>query len=113
MTNNIVKKYISLAPGARATHLKIEVYYSLGGSNCYTYRNEKRGYYLSVSPVTREARGGCMMESYTAFTGTKYCVLPVTRQSAKSAAQAVKMAEDLEQTLIAFVCRENALEVAQ
>jgi len=63
------------------THIKAEVYYSIGGMNYFTYKQEQRGYYISISPVTRE-RG---MESYTAFSGSKACCLPAKRQSAKQA----------------------------
>lgn len=63
------------------THIEASVYYSLGGMNYFTYKQEQRGYYISIVPVTRE-RG---MISFTAFTGRKGCCLPAKRQSAKQA----------------------------
>ena len=74
----------------KATHLKAEIYYALGGHNVFTYKNESRGYYISVSPVERSDKYGYMMESYTAFTGLKQCVLEVQRKSAKKLAEAIE-----------------------
>ena len=31
--------------------LEVNVYYSLGGCSMCSYRNEPRGYYISVTPV--------------------------------------------------------------
>lgn len=63
------------------THIKCAVYYSKGGVNYFTYRNEQRGYYMSVTPVKRENG----WEQYVAFTGSKTCIHPVERQSKKQA----------------------------
>ena len=65
----------------KTTHIKCEVYYSKGGVNYFTYKNEARGYYMSVTPVER--KNG--FESFIAFTGCKTCILPVARQSKKQA----------------------------
>lgn len=106
------KKYIQLADNASATHLKIELYYNIGGMNYFTYKTEARGYYLSVSPVSRtRADYGVTMESYTAFTGIKECVKTVSRKSAKAEAEAEAIAAARESVLIDFVCRANGLEV--
>ena len=85
-----VVRYYKLNKATRnATHLKAEIYYALGGHNVFTYKNESRGYYISVSPVERE--GG--WESYTAFTGLKQCVLPVQRKSQKKMNEAIEYFE--------------------
>lgn len=104
-------KYIKLAENKAATHLKVEVYYNLGGYNCFTYKPEERGYYLSVSPVTRENRGGCTMESYAAFSGIKQCVHVVNRKSAKAETIAAEKAAQIENTLISWVLEKNGLEL--
>lgn len=107
-----MKKYIEVMENsAKITHLKIEVYYNLGGINYFTYRTENRGYYLSVTPVKRETKGGFVSESYTAFTGIKQCIKQVTRKSAKAEAEAEKIAEDVMENLINYVCRENELVI--
>lgn len=106
-----MKKYIELKNNGSATHLKIELYYNLGGYNVFTYKEEKRGYYLSVSPVTRERSSGCTMESYTAFSGIKQLIKPVNRKSAKAEAAAETEAAAKEADLIRYVCEKNGLEV--
>lgn len=109
-----MKKYIEVKENpAKVTHLKIELYYDLGGMNYFTGRPENRGYYLSVSPVTRGiSAGGSVLESYTAFTGIKQNIKQVTRKSKKAEAEAEKMAVDIMDNLIDYVCNKNGLEMA-
>ncbi len=108
-----MKKFIELKANANANFLKLEVYYSLGGFNCFTYKNEARGYYLSVSPVQRSERDGIVFESYTAFSGVKLLLLEVSRKSKKAEAEAERIAEEKEAELIAYICNKNQLEVLQ
>jgi hypothetical protein len=89
-TQDRVTRYYKIKNGNRnATHLKAEVYYALGGVNYFTYKNEPRGYYLSVIPVEIADRNGYVMESFTAFSGTKWIVLPVQRKSQKKFSEAI------------------------
>lgn len=106
-------KYIELKENTRsATHLKIELRYSLGGYNVFTGKTEDRGYYLSVSPVERrQTDWGITTESYMAFSGVKQCVKTVARKSAKAEAEAEQTAENLEAFLIKYICDKNSLEV--
>lgn len=83
-------RYYKVNNNPKATHLKAEIYYSLGGMNYFTSRIEQRGYYMSISPVKRD--GVC--ESYTAFTGLKQLVLPVQRKSQKKMIEAQKYFDD-------------------
>ncbi len=108
-----MKKYIEVKENpSKVTHLKIELYYDLGGMNYFTGRAENRGYYLSVSPVTRgTSAGGFTSESYTAFTGIKQNIKQVTRKSAKAEAEAEKLATDVMEKLIDYVCKKNELEI--
>lgn len=106
-----MKKYIELKPNAAATHIKIEVYYNLGGYNVFSYRNEPRGYYLSVTPVTRENCGSYTTETVTAFSGVKQLIKEVSRKSAKAEASAEKIAEGYTPALIAYICDKNGLEL--
>ena len=80
-----VVRYYKVNNNPNVTDLKAEIYYSLGGINYFTSRNEQRGYYMSISPVKRD--GVC--ESYTAFTGLKQLVLPVQRKSNKKMIEAI------------------------
>ena len=84
-------RYYNVKNYPNVTHLKAEIYYSLGGINYFTYKNESRGYYMSISPVKREVTdSGYTMESYTAFSGLKQCVLPVQRKSQKKMNEAIE-----------------------
>lgn len=107
-----MKKYIDLKLNAAATHLKIEVYYNLGGHNVFTGKDEPRGYYLSVSPVERRRTDyGITTETYVAFSGIKECIKPVGRKSAKAEKEAENIALDRENKLIEYVCIKNGLEI--
>lgn len=109
-----MKKFLELNNNSmEATHLKIEVYYSLGGYNCFTYKPETRGYYLSVSPVKRSTREGITFESYTAFSGVKICLLEVSRKSKKAEEKAHELSIEKESELIAYICGRYGLEVSE
>jgi hypothetical protein len=71
--------------------LKINVYYNKGGMNYFHGKEERRGYYLSVTPVEIKQCEGYQMESFLAFSGAKRLVLEVKRQSDKAYNQAVAM----------------------
>jgi len=106
-----MKKYIELKENAKATHICIELRYNLGGFNCFTYAQEKRGYYLHVTPVKRENRDGYTMESFTAFSGYKQLIREVSRKSAKAEAAAEAAAADIIDIMVSRVCQKNELEV--
>ncbi len=109
-----MEKYIEVKENpAKVTHLRIELYYSLGGMNYFTGRAENRGYYLSVTPVERRTNdGGYTSESCTAFSGIKQNVKEVTRKSKKAEIEAEKLATDVVNNLIDYVLRNNGLEIA-
>jgi len=51
---SISKKYLEVLPNDKnITHLKVELYYDLGGMNYFSGSVEGRGIKLSVSPVQR------------------------------------------------------------
>lgn len=106
---NVATRFIPLKENGKATHLKIEVYYKLGGVNYFTYQNEERGYYISVTPVQR----GNGFESFRAFTGIKECFIPCNRQSKKKADEAANIPAEKYQHLIDYVLKKNGLEVAE
>ena len=69
-------------------HLKISLYYSLGGMSYFTGNKEARGIYLSITPVTihqNEASDGTVWESEesTLFSGYKHLVKELSRFSKK------------------------------
>lgn len=106
-----MKKYVKIDGAQGVTHLKIELYYSLGGMNYFTYAQEKRGYYLSVSPVEHVERGGYTLESCTAFSGVKQLVKTVSRRSAKAEATAEENAKNYIGGLVRHVCQKNGLQI--
>lgn len=106
-----MKKYLECAPGGNATHLKIEVCYDKGGFNCFTMREEKRGYYLSVTPIKREVFEGITLESVICFSGVKRCVKEVSRRSEKAQREAEALAPTMWGELVRYACDKNGLEV--
>lgn len=107
---NIATRFIPLKEnGKKVTHLKVEVYYKLGGVNYFTYQNEERGYYIGVTPVQR----GDGFELFGAFTGIKECFIPCNRQSKKKADEAANIPVEKYQHLIDYVLKKNGLEVAE
>lgn len=103
-------KYLIIEnPTKYATHLRIDLYYHKGGYNCFTHKEEKRGYYISVSPVARDG----FLESYTCFTGTKQLIKEVQRKSEKAYKTALESINEFLPGLIDYVCKENKIEVIQ
>ena len=102
------KKYLPLEPNSSATHLKVEIYYSKGGANYFTGTNEKRGIYLSVSPVTR----GENSESYIGFSGIKKHLVDMARFSQKTFDNFV-VTPETEKELIDYVCAKNGIKVLE
>lgn len=113
MSNTVNITYKALKPNKEATHLRVEVYYSKGGINYFTCNNEKRGYYVQVSPVTREERGGCTFETYAAFSGYKRLVKETSKKLGKKAEEVVVDASALTiGSLVEAVLAKNELELA-
>lgn len=108
-----MKKYIDLIPNKKATHLSVELIYNKGGYSFVTYKEEPRGYYLHVTPVTRYTRDGVQFESFTAFTGVKQCVKIVTRKSTKAEQEAEEAAKQIENALVSWVCGKNGLQIKE
>lgn len=81
-----------IVPVGGANYLKVEVYYALGGHNYFTGNNERRGYYLSISPIEIKSLDGKFnCESYTAFTGYKFLLFEASRKSQKGMEKAIEM----------------------
>ena len=108
-----MKKYFELKENdGFATHLECEVYYSKGGMNYFTYREEARGYYLMVTPVKIERNNGYKSISFCAFTGTKKLLKSVSRKSDKAQAEAEKIAENVFNELVEYVLNKHGIELA-
>lgn len=106
------KNYIEVKPNTQGiTHIKVETFYDKGGMNCFTYQNERRGYYLMAVPMKREDRGGYFMESFMGFCGSKRCMKEVQRASKRAEAEADNLAHELEPDMVDAVCKKNGLEI--
>lgn len=83
--------------------VKFTVVYSKGGLNYFTGKEEKRGYWVSVSVVEKETINGITVESFTinsAASGFKRFLLEVKRDSQKYYDQAVTIAESMRIELV-------------
>ena len=112
--DSVFKKYIPVKSNnsnSNINHIKLEVYYSLGGMNYFTYRNEDRGYYVSVTPVERVNHGDYFTESVLLGSGVKKLIKPVYRKSDKAADDAVTVSKNYWHDLIMYVCDDDNLEV--
>jgi hypothetical protein len=68
-------------------NVKVSVYYSKGGINYATYKQEQRGIWCSFSPTRIEDRGnGITSESFTLFSGIKFFVETAIRLNRKRVA---------------------------
>ncbi len=112
MNKTISKEYLEVAQGD-ATHLKVEIYYTMGGMNYFSGRSEARGIYISVSPVTRTLHEGKFWtESYKGFSGTKQHVKEMNRFSQKTADTFI-VDETIKDRLIQIVCQQNEIKLAK
>ena len=73
-----------------------EIKYNLGGYNFGTGIQEKRGYYLGITP--KEITGNTVM--FGAFTGYRNHIHEVKRKSEKSYVEAVRIAVEEQATMI-------------
>lgn len=96
--------------GGNATHLKVELYYNKGGMNYFTSNNEERGLYLSASPVALSKGDRYSTETYSAFSGTKKLVKPMTRFNQKTLDEFVPDTDDIK-TLVIHVLEKNGMKL--
>lgn len=106
----VYSKYIP-AKGHGVNNLRVDLYYSLGGMNYFTYKSEARGYYLSVTPVEVSDHNGYKCESTVLMSGIKKLIKEVSRQSQRAANEAAELAKGFEEMLIDYVCRTEGVEV--
>ncbi len=104
-----MKNYIKVSGSNNTNYLRVDFDYSKGGYNYFTGKAEPRGYYIHVSPVNRENKGDYFMESYTAFSGIKDCILEVTRASKKAENQAAEIFEQVKDRYINYILDKYGL----
>lgn len=88
--------------------MQVSIYYDKGGWSYLNARQNKRGYYFSVSPVRRE---NCFI-SYGAYTGARTCFMEVSRQTRKRYLDAKNMMDVLIGQYLVPFCQENGYELA-
>lgn len=88
------------------THIDVELYYSKGGMNYFTSRNEERGLYLSVSPLEK----GDRFVKYSAFSGIKKHVKAMKAFSQKAFDTFQPSESDIQQ-LINHVVESNGIRL--
>ena len=92
----------------KANVLEVTLYYTKGGMNYFTGNTEKRGLYLSVTPIERTE----FSKGFTAFSGVKKHVREMTRFNQKILVDFVPNEADIEQ-LVNHVILKNNLEVVR
>ena len=97
------KKYIERSDLKDATHLEVSVSYDKGSICFFTEQSSPRGFYLSVTPVTKS--NGSV--SFKMFTGIKRLLHEVNRYSDKQFNHAVELSKEFEDELIAAVVAKN------
>ena len=108
-----MKMYIPVEGKENVNFIKVHTFYDLGGTNYFTYKQNKRGYYVSCTPVFKEDRGGYGMESTILGSGYKQLCKEVTRQSKKAAAEAEVIAEKLYEAIVQRICLEEGLMIKE
>ena len=110
MANERVYTRYLPAKGPGTNYLRVELYYDIGGMNYFTSKPNKRGYYLSVTPVDRGERGtGVMCESTTLGKGVKMLIKEVQRRSKKAAEEATTISKNYWHKLIDYVCQTEGI----
>lgn len=107
MINQIERTYAAKHETSSVNEIKVSVYYKKGGMNYFTSRPEKRGYYFSITPQTRNGH----FVTYTGFSGAKTCVLPVARQSKKSFETAKSKFNDYIDSYLKDFCNQNGYTI--
>lgn len=67
-----------------STHIDVKVYYDKGGLNYWTYKNEPRGYWLTIQPVEHGKYGTGFCITGQARDGIRIFLKEVARFSAKT-----------------------------
>ena len=95
---------------------KIDLYYDLGGMNYFSGKCERRGYYLSITPVEIDKRNykgneiSCV--KFTGGSGIKDSLLEVKRKSKKAETLAISKATDKRiNELITYVINKENIAI--
>ena len=92
--------------GEKAEFISVRMTYSLGGTNPWSGRCERRGYWLSATPVSIE-RG---FHAYCPTDGMRMFLKEVSRASRKAEAEASRIADKSLETLVLAVSDKNGFD---
>jgi hypothetical protein len=101
LTLNAKGTKYTYATGTTGNITEVEVYYSKGGANFFVGGSDRRGIYVSVSPVeiidygTREDGSHRTARGYGLMSGIKAHVLTLTRQNDKKLAEIAALLDEL------------------
>ncbi|MEA1972389.1 MAG: hypothetical protein U9N34_03720 [Candidatus Cloacimonadota bacterium] len=103
MEREKIYKELKIDESDKFTHIVIKIYYDKGGMNYFSTREERRGLYLSVTPIKREGH----WTSYRGFSGTKMLVKPMKRYSRKQLDNFEPNQEDIDRILENVLNKNN------
>ena len=101
MINEYNRKF--RAEGHDVNVVECSIYYSKGGMNYFTGRDEPRGSYFSIRPFYETDT----YRQYHGFSGGKVLVLPCGRQSKNRYLEAKRMMDALVTTYLEGFCAER------
>lgn len=107
---NEINVAVKSTKGDKVNNVRVSLYYSLGGINYFTYKNEPRGYYVSVSPEYVEHKDGYTATEYRAFSGFKDVLVECTRQSKARAEEAKEIFNERLNEYVDYICKHDGLE---
>ncbi|MDI4654227.1 MULTISPECIES: hypothetical protein [Pseudoalteromonas] len=105
-------KEIPVTGNSDVNVIEVELYFAKGGINYFNYKNEARGYYVSVCPYKVTHEGGYKSKAYSAFAGVKTLLLEASRFGQKKF-ETLKVPEGTLNALIEQVLENNGLSVLE
>ena len=97
---NRISRIRDITSNDKNNKITTEIYYSKGGMNYFTDRDEKRGYYFSITPEKHNDG----FRTYTSFSGVKTCILEVARKSKSAYDKAKAMLDKYENEYLQAFC---------
>lgn len=101
---------IEVTGNSEINTIEVQLTYNAGGLNYFTYKNEPRGYYLSVSPYKQSQEGHFQTKVYSGFSGIKSFVEEASRFGKKKLDN-MMIDQAKKQELINHVLEKNNIAV--
>ena len=109
MNIHILTKYRKITENKtdNNTHVRIDIYYDLGGYNVFTHKEKCRGYYIGVVPCERSSRDGITLESVAAFSGCVELLEQCNRKSKNAEQRALEKVPAYEKMMLDYIQNKN------